>query len=76
MGLIEAEHGSVPRKSTCSQLLTMTQDYARYNNDRVPFHAVYFVQESAFDKVDHCLLLDKMPVSVSTPGLSSGAVAI
>ena len=54
------QHGFVPRRSTCSQLLVMTQDYAEFVNGRSPFHAIYFDQRSAFDKVDHGLLLDKM----------------
>ena len=54
------QHGFVPSKSTCTQLLWMTQDFARYINEKIPFHVVYFDQKSAFDRVDHSLLLRKM----------------
>ena len=54
------QQGFVPKNSCCSQLLVMTQDYARFINEKTPFHAVYLVQRSAFEEVDHRLLLHKM----------------
>ena len=61
--LDENQHGFVPRRSTCTQLLTMTQDYAMYLNQKTPFHAIYFDFKAAFDKIDHELLLTKMAIT-------------
>lgn len=61
----ENQHGSVPRKSTCSQLLVMSQEYAEFINSKTPFHAIYFDLKAAFDKVNYSLLLTKMTRSDS-----------
>lgn len=54
------QHGFMPFKSTCTQLLEMTQDWAMYINEKKSFHCIYFDQKSAFDRVSHHILLDKM----------------
>ena len=54
-----AQHGFVAHRSTCTQLLEMTQDWAMFLNSQAAFHCVYFDQKSAFDRVDHKLLLKK-----------------
>jgi hypothetical protein len=53
-------YGFVPGKSTCTQLLHMTQEFAEFINDSVSIHAVYFDLQAAFDKVDQGLILRKM----------------
>ena len=55
-----AQHGFMAHRSTCTQLLEMTQDWAMFINSKRPFHCVYFDQKSAFDRVEHRLLLTKM----------------
>ena len=54
------QYGFVPKRSTCSQLLTMTQDWASFINRKTSFHCIYFDQKNAFDKIQHSLLLKKM----------------
>ena len=54
------QHGFVPYRSTCTQLLNMAQTYTEFNNAGITFHAIYFDLKAAFDKVDHARLLDKM----------------
>jgi len=54
------QHGFISNRSTCTQLLFMTQDWGTFINNHVPFHCIYFDQKSAFDKVPHDLLLTKM----------------
>ena len=56
------QHGFVANLSTCTQLLTMTQDWAMFINSGLSFHCVYFDQKNAFDKIPHDLLLRKMQV--------------
>jgi len=54
------QHGFVPNRSTCTQLLVMTQDWATFINNSESFHCVYFDQKSAFDKISQELLLRKL----------------
>lgn len=54
------QHGFIQRRSTCTQLLHMVQDWASYINARDNFHCIYFDQKSAFDKVPHDRLLNKL----------------
>jgi len=54
------QHGFVPNRSTCTQLLVMTHDWASFINEHRHFHCVYFDQKNAFDKIQHELLLDKL----------------
>lgn len=55
-----AQHGFVPNRSTCTQLLKMTQDFAIMLNERVSFHCIMFDQRSAFDKVPTEILMAKL----------------
>ena len=54
------QHGFVARKSTCTQLLNMIQDFGEFINRRIPYHSIYFDLMGAFDKVNHDILLEKM----------------
>ncbi|XP_003738763.1 uncharacterized protein LOC100904743, partial [Galendromus occidentalis] len=47
------QHGFVKYRSTCTQLLLMSNDWASYINQGLPFHVVYFDQKNAFDRINH-----------------------
>ena len=53
------QHGFVPRKSTSTQRLHMTQDFAQFLNSDTDFHAGYFDLKAAFDRVKHSLLSER-----------------
>ena len=55
-----AQHGFVPRRSTCIQLLTMTNDWARVLNRGENIRCVMFDQKAAFDRINHELLIAKL----------------
>jgi hypothetical protein len=54
------QHGFTRHRSTCTQLAVMCQDWAMEMNSSRKIECIYFDQKSAFDKVDHNLLLLKM----------------
>ena len=55
-----AQHGFVPRESTCTQLLHISQDWAMLINSKIPFHCVNIDQKVAFDRIPHTKLPDKL----------------
>ena len=54
------QHGFIPNRSTVTQLLVMTNEWAKLINSKRAFHCVYFDQKAAFDRIDHKLLMHKM----------------
>ena len=56
----DQQHGFTKGRSTGTQLLGMTHEWALYRNNREEFDCVYFDYSKAFDRVDHKLLIAKM----------------
>lgn len=54
------QHGFTKGRSTETQLLEVSQDWALARNRRVTLHVLYFDFSRAFDRVDHTLLLVKI----------------
>jgi len=54
------QHGFVPDRSTCSQLLVMTQEWLEIVNRRGTVHCVYIDLKGAYDRVVHSRLLLKL----------------
>lgn len=70
-----AQHGFVPHKSTCTQLLSMTQDWAMLINAKKSFHCVYIDQKAAFDRIPHKRLLNKL-TSLGVHGKSVSWISV
>jgi len=54
------QHGFTKGRSTGTQLFEVAYDWAVAKNHGNALHCVYFDFSRAFDRVDHCLLLNKM----------------
>lgn len=60
-GLLDPnQHGFTRGKSTATQLLEVSHDWALAKNHRNPLHCIYFDFSCAFDRVDHRILISKM----------------
>ena len=56
----KAQHGFLAKKSTITNLLTCTYEWAKLLNNKQPFDIVYIDYEKAFDKVPHPKLFYKL----------------
>lgn len=54
------QHGFTGGRSTSTQMVEMTHEWATFLNDKDDFVCVYFDFSKAFDKVNHGLLIEKM----------------
>ena len=51
------QHGFVQSKSCQTQLLTVTEEWTRWMEERKPFDCLYFDYKKAFDSVPHMRLI-------------------
>lgn len=58
--LSPSQHGFVPRRSTVTNLAVYTHDIARHLNDKHQIDSIYTDFSTAFDCIDHGLLLHKL----------------
>jgi len=69
--LSKCQHGFLPGRSTVSNLCTFAENALNALNQRKQLDVVYTDCAKAFDRVDHCLLLEKL----GCLGFSKNAVA-
>jgi molybdopterin converting factor small subunit len=55
-----AQHGFRPSRSCTTQLLTVTEDWTRWEEDGLPYDCIYLDYRKAFDSVPHERLLSKL----------------
>ena len=56
----DVQHGFVQGKSCQTQLLTVTEEWTRWMEERKPFDCLYFDYKKAFDSVPHMRLMRKI----------------
>ena len=56
----DVQHGFVQGKSCQTQLLTVTEEWTRWMEERKPFDCLYFDYKKAFDSVPHMRLTRKI----------------
>ena len=56
----DVQHGFVQGKSCQTQLLTVTEEWTRWMEERKPFDCLYFDYKKAFDSVPHIRLMRKI----------------
>ena len=56
----DVQHGFVQGKSCQTQLLTVTEEWTRWMEERKPFYCLYFDYKKAFDSVSHMRLMRKI----------------
>jgi hypothetical protein len=63
------QHGFIPKRSTTSNLVTITTDLCNSFNKRLQTDVIYIDFSKAFDKIDHKILISKLSQTNIHPSL-------